>query len=133
MVTPQPFTPPAWTFVRAHEAWYAQACGITTPTITVQHEAHTADGFPDGIVWEIQIKWGSDSRATVEWGEFAGDVLRERPELVKYLQRVVLLNVPPCSVIEVLEGCGFVDDTDTVMPAWIAEVMAGGHTGIDGS
>lgn len=106
-----------WTYVLAHEAWYAEANRITTPVINVHHEAYTEAGARDGVEWEFEIKW-IDGRIRVDYAEFTDAVLDERPDLVRALA-LTGNRAAVEDMVDVLQALGFVDTTDRDRPSWL--------------
>jgi hypothetical protein len=113
---PTPKGPP-WTYVLAHESWYAPACGITTPVIDVHHEAYKPNGARDGVEWQFEIRW-LDGRILVDYAEFEDAVQIERPILY-----AALGDLPASATFErvvgLLRAYGFTDTTDRDRPDWL--------------
>jgi hypothetical protein len=105
---------PAWTYVLAHESWWAAANQVTSPSVYVHHEAYKPSGARDGVEWEFEIQW-LDGRIRVEFDEFAECVRIERPDLLHAISELPSAATPE-QVVSVLARLGFVDTTDRQRP-----------------
>jgi hypothetical protein len=97
----------------AHKAWYAPACDITLPSITIGMFA--GENGDEGTVGEMQVNWVELQNVLTPKLECFDDAFRVLLSFRDVLDAVVALekeNFTPEDFIGVLDSCGFRDLTD---------------------